>query len=256
MTSIIPGGEPFLFPVGNSGCLLIQGFTGAPEEMRWLGKHLAGQGYTALGIRLQGHGTTPADLTRIRKEDWQADIEDGMAWLRGCTTRQIAIGLSLGGMLALNLAANDDLNGVVVMATPWMLPPIAHRLRPIIPLLSRFWRYRTPEEPSDWVDPEAGASNVNYPVQPLHAVGQVVDQLEQTRSLLPRVTCPVLLLYSEGDLTAPPEHGETYQKKIGSEDVRLIRIQGSGHNLPRDAAREQVFHHITNFVNDVLGGGG
>ena len=245
MISIIPGGEPFLFPAGISGCLLIHGFPGAPQEMRGLGDHLRTRGYTALGIRLRGHGTSPADLTRVLKEDWQADIEDGLAWLKGCTSRQ---------MLALHLAASTELAGVVVMATPWMLPAIAQRLRPFIPLISRVWRYRRPDEPSDWVDPEAGASNVNYPVQPLHAIGQVVDQLAQTRSLLPRVTCPVLLLYSEGDLTAPPEHGETYQKQIGSEDMRLIRIQGSGHNLPRDAAREQVYLHITNFAFDVLGG--
>jgi pimeloyl-ACP methyl ester carboxylesterase len=140
------------------------------------------------------------------------------------------------------------------MATPWLLPALAHRLRPFIPLLSQVWRYRTPDEPSDWFDKEAAAGNVHYPVQSLHAVGQVVDQLEQTRAILHRVNCPVLLLYSQDDLTAPPEHGEIYQEQIGSKDVRLICIQGSGHNLPRDAARDLVFQHVTHFADDVLGG--
>ena len=253
---IIPGGAPFFYRSGQVGCLLIHGFPGAPNEIRGLGEALAAAGYTALGVRLRGHGTQPADLTRVMKEDWQADVEDGLAWLQGCTTKQIAVGLSLGGMLALKLAADCDVAGVVVMATPWRLPALAHRLRPLIPVLSIVWRHRTPDEPSDWFDPEAAATNVNYPVQTLQAVGQVVDQLEQTRSLLNQASCPVLLLYSEDDLTVPPGHGEIYRQHLGNADVRLIRISGSGHNLPRDAAREEVHQHITDFVQEVGGGSG
>jgi carboxylesterase len=253
---IIPGGEPFFYRAGEAGCLLIHGFPGAPNEMRGLGEALATAGYTALGVRLRGHGTQPADLTRVMKEDWQADVEDGLAWLKGCTTKQIAVGLSLGGMLALNLAAESELAGVVVMATPWRLPALAHRLRPIIPVLSKLWRHRTPDEPSDWVDPAAAATNVHYPVQTLQAVGQVVDQLEKTQASLSQVSCPVLLLYSEGDLTAPPGHGETYQQHLGNAEVHLIRITRSGHNLPRDAAREDVQQHIADFAAAVLGAAG
>ncbi len=250
--AIIPGGEPFFFRAGEAGCLLIHGFPGAPNEMRGLGDALASAGYTALGVRLRGHGTQPADLTRVMKEDWQADVEDGLAWLKGCTTKQVAIGLSLGGMLALNLAAGTELAGVVAMATPWRLPALAHGLRPAIPLLGKVWRQRTPDEPSDWVDPGAAATNVHYPVQTLQAVGQVVDQLEQTQASLEQVTCPVLLLYSDGDLTAPPGHGESYQGHLGNAEVRLIRITGSGHNLPRDAARDQVYRQITEFAAAVM----
>jgi carboxylesterase len=49
---IIPSAEPFYFPGGKTGCLLVHGFTGSPKEMRWMGEYLAGQGYTVLGVRL------------------------------------------------------------------------------------------------------------------------------------------------------------------------------------------------------------
>jgi len=253
MKMLIPGGEPFFFPGGEPGCLLIHGFPGAPEEMRWLGQHLSTCGITSLGVRLFGHGTQPSDLLRVRKEDWQADVESGLAYLKGCTRRQVAIGLSMGGMLAMDLAARAPLSGLVVMSTPWQLPPPADLLRPFLPLLKRVWRYRSPNEPSDWVDKQAEAINVHYKLQPLHAAGQLMDLLRLVQSELPVVQCPARLIYSDGDPVAPPEHGEHYFSKLGSSQKELIRISGSGHNIPRDAARGQVYEMIAAFVQSAAG---
>jgi len=254
VTRLIPGGEPFFYPGGEPGCLLIHGFPGAPEEMRWLGQHLARHGISALGVRLSGHGTQPADLLRVRKEDWQADVESGLDCLQGCTRRQVAIGLSMGGMLAIDLAARLPLAGLVVMSTPWQLPAPAEQLRPILPLLKLVWRYRRPHDPSDWVDKQAEAINVHYPVQPLHAVGELIDLLRLVKARSPEVRCPARLIYSDGDPVAPPEQGARHLAALGSDDKQLLRITGSGHNIPRDATREQVFETISNFVRSLAGG--
>ncbi len=69
---LIPTAEPFVFPGGPVGCLLVHGFTGTPKEMRWLGEYLAGQGHTVLGVRLAGHATQPEDMIRARWWDWAA----------------------------------------------------------------------------------------------------------------------------------------------------------------------------------------
>jgi carboxylesterase len=66
---LIPRGEPFFYKGGTTGCLLVHGFTGTPDEMRPLGKHLSDNGFTALGIRLFAHSTKPADMTRARWQD-------------------------------------------------------------------------------------------------------------------------------------------------------------------------------------------
>jgi carboxylesterase len=253
MRVLIPGGDPFFLPGGEPGCLLIHGFPGAPEEMRWLGQHLSAHGITALGVRLFGHGTRPSDLLRVRKEDWQADVESGLAYLRGCTSQQVAVGLSMGGMLAMDLAASVPLAGLVVMSTPWVLPPPADLLYPILPLLKRVWRYRTPNEPSDWVDKDAEVINVHYRVQPLHAVGELMKLQRSVKSHLGDVSCPARLIYSDGDPVAQPEHGESYLAQLGSQDKRLIRITGSGHNIVRDAARTKVYELITEFVHSLSG---
>ncbi len=55
----LPGTRPL-------GCLLVHGFTGAPDEMRPLGEALAAAGFPVRAVRLPGHGTSVDDLARTR----------------------------------------------------------------------------------------------------------------------------------------------------------------------------------------------
>ena len=122
-TVIQPRAEPYFFPGNDTGCLLLHGFTGSPTETRWLGEFLAEQGYSVLGVRLSGHGTRPEDLIRMRWRDWLANAEDGWHLLRQSTTRIFVIGLSMGGVLTLSLAARYKAAGIVTMSTPYALDP-------------------------------------------------------------------------------------------------------------------------------------
>jgi carboxylesterase len=253
MSRILDRGEPFFYPGNDVGCLLVHGFPGAPEEMRWLGEHLAKQGYTTLGIRLFGHATHPDDLTRARWQDWMANLEDGYHWIDGACSQVVLIGLSLGGMLTLNFASQTHLVGAVAMATPWELPPIVERLRPIAHPLSKVWRFRTPSEPSDWRDKEAEKLHLYYPVQPLRGISEVYDLDAEMRSSLEHIECPVTLIYSTGDLTVPTDHAQQIYAALGTQDKTLSWVENSGHVLPRDAEREKVFSTITDFVHRVTG---
>ena len=65
LSPIMPGAEPFLYEAGETGCLLVHGFTSSPSEMRGLGRYLADRGITANAGLLPGHGTSPADLQGV-----------------------------------------------------------------------------------------------------------------------------------------------------------------------------------------------
>jgi len=253
MSKIIERGEPFFYPGNDVGCLLVHGFPGAPEEMRWLGEYLAKQGFTTLGIRLFGHATQPDDLTRAHWRDWIANIEDGYHWIQGACSQIVVIGLSLGGMLTLTFASQTPLAGAVAMAAPWELPPLVKLLRPIIHPLSKVWRFRTPSEQSGWRDKEAERLNVDYPVQPLRAISEIYDFNIKMKSSLAHVECPVTLIYSTGDLSVPTNHAEQVYAELGSQDKTLTWVENSGHVLPRDAEREKVFSTIGDFVRRVTG---
>jgi carboxylesterase len=251
---ILPRGDPFYYRRGDIGCLLVHGLTGAPEEMRWMGQYLAESGYTVLGLRLFAHATHLNDLTRARWQDWWACVEDGYHLIRGACKKIVVMGLSLGGVLSLAMGGSLDVEGVVAMSTPYLVPdPRVARLRPILPLVSRFWRFANPPGPSDWHDHEVEKQNLDYGIQSLRAVAELHDLLSLMRGNLARLEAPVLLIHSKGDGFLPQEHAEMIYEQLGSPDKELLWIEDSGHNLPRDAARETVFAAAAAFVQHVTG---
>ncbi|MFQ5923269.1 MAG: alpha/beta hydrolase [Anaerolineales bacterium] len=253
MKNVMPGGEPFFYPGGSEmGCLLSHGFTGAPEEMRWMGKHLAGQGITTLGVRLFGHATQPADMNRARQQDWLASVEDGYHMLANQVSKLVVVGLSMGGALSMIMARDFPVAGVAVMSTPpWFPDDRVRQLRPILPLVSKLRKYAPQDDESDWHDKEAERANVHYPVWPVRASAELHDLLDEMRNTLDQVTVPALLIYSRGDGGIPKESGQVMYDRLGSTNKELLWLTESGHNIPMDASREQAFEATAAFVRRV-----
>ncbi|OGO11292.1 MAG: hypothetical protein A2Z66_06065 [Chloroflexi bacterium RBG_13_66_10] len=247
MTMIMSGAEPFYFPGGRTGCLLIHGFTGTPKEMRSLGEHLAREGHTVLGVRLFAHATRVEDMLRARWKDWLASSEDGLHLLANTCDRIVVIGLSMGGVLALLLAAQHPVAGVVALSTPYHSPDPRLRLRPLAGLLTLVWRF-APKGPADWRDPTVAADHLEYPLAPVRGGVELYDILAELRLRLPAVTCPALVLHSRGDLNVKGESAEAIAAHLGSSDKKLVWVENSGHVVTRDAERERVFDEVSSFV--------
>ncbi len=248
---IMPGAEPFFFPGGPTGCLLVHGFTGTPKEMRWLGEHLAGQGHTVLGIRLFAHATHPEDMKRARWSDWLTDLEDGWQLLRGCCQQVFVMGLSMGGILSLLFASRHPVAGVVAMSTPHHLPNDP-RIRFIKPL-SLLQPY-IPKGPPAWFDQAAYQDHISYPSDPTRSFAELRDMLAAMRTGLPQVQSPALLVYSKDDNVVTPQerHMELIFEALGSQEKQSLWVEKSGHVITRDAQREQVFEAIGNFVDRLV----
>jgi len=255
MSQIIPTAEPFYFPGDSSkpACLLIHGFTGTPKEMRWMGEFLNRQGYTCLGIRLTGHATRPEDMIRSRWTDWVASVEDGYQLLCGVTKDIFLIGLSMGGILSLLMSTRLNVKGVVAMSTPSRLPtdyPIW-----LIQLMSNVVRYRpkSKEPPgSGWFDKAAYKEHVAYPKNPVRSSVELKKLILEMRKALPKVNVPVLLMHSQDERYILPDNVEDIFKGLTTApDKTKLYLTGSGHNLPRDASRNQVFQSALEFIQRV-----
>ena len=94
-------------PGGKKGVLLIHGFTGLPAELLLMGEFLNKQGFTVLGVRLAGHGTTVEDMSHMTWEDWMDSVRDGYALLSGYCEDISVIGHSMGGLFALLLSTEE-----------------------------------------------------------------------------------------------------------------------------------------------------
>ena len=255
MSQIIPTAEPFFFlgDPSRPACLLIHGFTGTPKEMRLMGEYLHRQGHTCLGIRLAGHATDPEDMIRSRWTDWTASVEDGYQLLRGVTADVFLIGLSMGGVLSLLTASWLPVRGVIAMSTPARLPTDYPTW--LIEFLSRFIRFRSKSnEPpgSGWFDKTVYPDHIAYPRHPVRAAAELKKLMLEMMAALPRVTVPVLLMHSSDERYVLPENLETiYAGLVNATDKTKLYITGSGHVLPRDASREQVFQAAVEFIQRV-----
>jgi carboxylesterase len=257
MAQIIPTAEPFLL-VGDASkpaCLLIHGFTGTPKEMRLMGEYLHRQGYTCLGIRLTGHATRPEDMIRSRWTDWTASVEDGYNLLCGLTDTVFLAGLSMGGSLALLMSTRlaPRVKGVIAMSTPSSLPtdyPIW-----LIQLVSRFLKYspKTKEPPgSGWFDKAAYQEHTTYPENPVRSAAELKKLILAMWEALPEVSVPVLLIHSRDERYVLHENMERiYGRLVNAPDKTKLSITGSGHVLPRDASRAQVFQSAVEFIQRV-----
>ena len=255
MSQIIPTAEPFLL-LGDSSkpaCLLIHGFTGTPNEMRWMGEYLNGQGYTCLGVRLAGHATQLEDMVRSRWTDWTASVEDGYHLLCGLTDAIFLIGLSMGGILSLFMSTQLKVKGVIAMSTPSQLPddyPIW--FLQLYSLLMPYRAKRGGAPGSGWFDKTAFEGHVMYGKNPVRSAAELKKLMIKMRAALPRVNVPVLLMHSKDDPgIAPSELEIIYQGLVNSPDKTKLYLTGSGHNLPRDARREQVFESALEFIQRV-----
>jgi carboxylesterase len=242
---LIPTAEPFFFPGNETGCLLIHGFTGTPKEMRWMGEYLNQQGFSVMAIRLAAHATKQDDLQRVTWQDWAASVEDGWYMLQNIARRIYVIGLSMGGVLALNHTSNFPVAGAIAMSTPYDLPRdprvrFLKLLRRVLPSV--------PKGPPDWHNPQASLDHVDYPEYPTKGIIQMNNLLVNMRAGLPKIEVPVLLVHSKVDSGVAPENMTRIYSDLGSTDKQMLWLENSGHVITREPEREQVFQAAFDFI--------
>jgi carboxylesterase len=245
---VMQNAEPFLIKRGPIGCLLLHGYTGTPSEMRLLANALADANYTVLTPRLFGHATHPDDMLRARWWDWIASAEDGLNLLSSCTEKQVVMGLSMGGALALLLAARHPVEAVFSFSTPYDMPPDP-RIK-WLPLLS--WLH--PKEfkgKSDWHDPEIEKDHIDYPYFPTRSVLQLQQLLTTLRREVPNVKAPAFFGQSHNDHSIPPASMDFLSSQVSSTLIEKIWVEDSGHVIIKDLEREKVFAAALKFLKNV-----
>jgi carboxylesterase len=199
--------------------------------VRPLGLALAARGVRALGPALPGHNETPERLARVGFRDWLAAARAELAGLRARHESVYLVGMSMGGLLSLALAAEARVEAVAVVGTPLRLP---RGLVPALPLLRRLRPFARKRVGSDIRDPEARARHPSYPLMPLASVQQLARLQREVRRLLPRVEAPLLVAHGARDRTANPADAREILRAVGSREKQLLMLPSSGHVVPVD----------------------
>jgi carboxylesterase len=231
--------RPWSLGEGRRGVLLLHGFAGTPPELRRLGEHLARNGYRCRGPALAGHASTPEALETSTRRDWTRSAQEELDTLaRECDEVMVA-GQSMGGTIALHLAATDlRVVAVATLAAPVWLSGIATRA---IPVARRLMRWHRPGNDVDLYDLEAIDELYSHGLRPMRAIHEFTHLLQEVRDELASIRAPVLVLHGGRDRTIAPANAvEIERRLVCSREVVRRSFPRSGHGMSVDIDRDQI----------------
>jgi len=206
---------------GPVGCLVLHGFGGSPAEVRPLVDGLAARQFTVCAPVLPGHGPGAADLGSTRFRHWIRGAEAALDQLRAGCAEVHLVGFSMGGLIALHLAARHPVGSVCTLAAPILADDPAR-------IGGRLARYLG--------DPA--------PVMP--ALRSLVRLARLTRRQLGRVQVPVLAVQGDRDDWIAPESAAYLAAHLPSAGVWVV--PGRGHFLALERGRETLVARVAEWM--------
>jgi len=236
---------PFFLAGGPVGIVLVHGFTGSPTEMRLVGDYLHARGITVCAPCLPGHGTTVADLNRMRWQDWADHVDTVFDELCNRCDVVFVGGGSLGALLSLVLASRRPALAGAVLYSPAII--VFDRRTYLLPILKYVIR-QMPKPADHFTDPHASARLWSYAAYPAGAAHEALKLIGQVKRLLPQVTCPLLVMQSTIDQAAHPDSARYICDRVSSTETQLVLLHNSGHVMTLDSEWESVAEHTYEFI--------
>lgn len=235
--------DPFFYFGGKTGILLIHGFTGSPSELRPMGEYLHERGYTVSAPLLHGHGTTPEDLQQTSWMDWVDSVQMAYEEIENSGIERLYVaGLSMGGILALLLACQHTVDGVISMCAPIKVQDFRANF-------VRFFYWFKPFVPRGSAkDPEIEQHLVPYDRTPLKSVAELNRLIRYVRRRLSQVHAPILVIQSRTDETVVPDSANQIYRAVSSVDKTISWYEKSSHIITLDRERRKLFQEVEQFI--------
>jgi carboxylesterase len=241
---LMPGAEPYSHDGGDTGVLLLHGFTGSPKSMKPWGEFLAAHGYTVRVPRLPGHGTRWQDMNITTWQDWYAEADRSFRELAARSSRVFVMGLSMGGSLTLRLAEmkGDAIAGIV------LVNPAVHSERPdrfALPIIKHIIG-SFPGISNDIK--KEGQDEGAYDRIPLKAAHSLTLLWSAVKTDIAAIDQPLLLFRSAEDHVVEASNAAWILSHVSSTDVREIVLMDSFHVATMDNDAELIHRESLDFL--------
>lgn len=230
----------------RAGVVLSHGFTGSPHSLRAWANAFAGAGFAVRMPLLPGHGTTWQDLARTRWQQWHGALDAAFLELDAECDHVFAAGLSMGGALALRIAATRPVAGVVLVNPGLVIDDPRAPLAGILKLVLK----STPSIGNDIL--KAGMDEGAYARTPVAAAHELNKMFKDTVRLLPRVTAPVQVYRSAVDHVVSDSSMAALRRGLANAPLEVVRLENSYHVATMDNDAGQIFEGSVEFVRRVL----
>jgi carboxylesterase len=249
---VVIGGEGFVLHRDDApAVLLLHGGGDTPQTLRYLGASLHERGFHVAAPLLPGHGRRLRDFSRVTADDLIEAARSQYAQLRADHDWVGVIGVSMGGALAVLLAAADSELPALGLVAPYLAMParIERAARwswlwgPMMPVV----RSADGLSVLDPVERERSLAYGVFTAKGLHALHALVSR---ARTALPRVQTPTLMLQSRQDNRISIPDGEQAFAMLGAREKRLEWISGAAHVITVDFGREHVIEALVSWMQD------
>ena len=232
------------------GVLVLHGFTSHISCVSSIEPLLKERGVPYRFPILRGHGGKPKDLVGVSAADWYHDSEAALLDLAGECEKVIVFGHSMGGLVALELAArHDDLLAGAIVAAPALkfADPLAF-MTPVVSRIVSYW-----PSPNAYCDKECAKKNQNYPKFPTDAFVQLYKYAGEVSNLLTFVKTPLVVMHSRKDQVIAPRAAEAVMEHVTSPDRRVVWFKESGHEMFLDLEADAITAEVGRALDRLMG---
>ena len=241
------------------GVLIVHGFTSSLDCVSSVQTPIQQLGLPTRMPVLRGHGAaSPEALRGVTWRDWVADAHGALEDLLLEAEKVVIFGHSMGGLVALTLAADRPLaidSLVLAAAAVQLATPVApgRPLSFLAPLMARLLKKW--DMPPKYADPMLAQFDTNYDWAPLDAALSLAEFSGVTRQRLREVSVPALILQSRRDTTVLPKSAEIIYSGISTpaEQKRIVWFEETEHEMFRDCERGAVTSEVVAYVQERAG---
>lgn len=225
--------QPFTLAGDNHAAILVHGFPGTPAEMRPAADTLHEAGWTVHAPLLPGFGTDIDTLPDRTHQDWITAVEQVYQEYKQNHDVVMLCGLSMGGALAMHLAAKYQPDALVLFAPFWQIEHILWKALPFLKfVIPRFKPFRLFEpdfdDPAlresiqrfmpqaDLNDPEVQTEIKNFEV-PVRMIDHVRILGDLGYNAAPNLTMPTLVVQGLQDELVLPAKTRNLISRFGTQ---------------------------------------
>jgi len=240
--------QPF-FLKGDSrvALLFIHGFTASPSELYPVAELLHELCACSIsGLLLPGHGSRPEDLNLCRWQDWFTAVKTALLGLQEEYAEVFAVGLSMGGLLALYSGLHvPGIRGVSSINAPvFQRSTLTTALAPLIRIFRSYW----PKQEQGRQQQLEAEGRFAYDCFPLQAFQSMMELRNQVVRELGDLKVPVLIMQSQNDEVVKSESGRYLAAQLRHREARLVELENSEHVATMGPEKEKIARELAEFI--------
>ncbi len=227
------------------GVLLLHGFTSSLKTVDGLVPYLEKENIPYRMPILRGHGTKYQDMKGTTAKDWYEDAEKALLDLAQEVDAVVVVGLSMGGLVALQLAMEhkDIVAGLATVAAALKFKDPLSVLTPILAKVVPYW-----PSPNSFNDESRKVLSENYPKFATDAFASLYKYGKEIESRLPEVEVPIRILQSRKDQIVKPVAANIIYEKVSSVHRDISWYEKSGHEMMQDLEADAVFNDLIDYI--------